>query len=59
MKKDELTPEELQILEQRRQRQEKLKECSDKVAVILEEYKAQLVIDPQSPIGNPRIVINL
>lgn len=59
MKKDELSKEEVQILENRRKNQESVIKCSEEIKKVLEDFNAELMVDPQSPIGNPQIFINI
>ena len=57
MKEVELTEEEKAQIEASRKKNEIKEELSNKMLELLKEYKAGLVVDPNSPIGNPQIII--
>lgn len=59
MKKLELTEQEKQAIEAKRDREAKEKELVDKIGLLLKEYSAALAVDPNSAIGNPQIVIRI
>jgi hypothetical protein len=52
-----LTDEEVKLLENQRKAQEKIKSASEKINKILEEEKLTIQVNPNSPIGNPQIII--
>lgn len=57
--KFELDEKEKQLIQQKRDLNSKKLECTEKIQEILKEYGATLLINPNSPIGNPQIIINL
>lgn len=54
-----LSPEEEQFLQQRRQHQQRLIQCTSEVNGVLKKYGASIIVDPQSPVGSPRVKVNL
>lgn len=55
----QLSPEEQKAIAQRRDMLDKISKVEDEIIKILKSNNANLVIDPNSPYGNPRIVVNL
>ena len=58
-KSSDFTPEELKILKNRRERQQKIEQVTKDILTVLQVSGASLMVDPQSPIGNPEIKIVL
>ncbi len=59
MKQLELTEDEQKQIEQRREMNRRKTEASIALEEWAKKYDAQLIIDPNSPIGNPKITIHL
>ena len=55
----EISSEEQKLLEAHRARQKKLYDCTTEINGVLMKYNATLVVNPSSPLNNPRIVVNL
>lgn len=56
---DEQKNSEKLIKELQAKREEVLKDCDAKIRLILKKYNANFIIDPNSPISNPKIVLIL
>ena len=59
MKKVELTETEKAQIQANRKKNELREELSNKIVTLLKEHHAVLVVDPNSAIGNPQIMIQL
>ena len=55
---EELTPEEKKLIEAQRAVQKRKENCVKGINEVLEKYSAALTVDPQSPIGNPRVILS-
>ena len=53
----QLTPKEQQLIAEQRLRDEKMAETLEKLQALLTESGFTLVIDPQSPVSNPAIML--
>lgn len=54
-----LSPEEEKFLQERRSQQQKLIQCTQEVNTVLKKYNASIIVDPHSPVGSPRVKVNL
>ncbi len=60
MKKEkpvEITKEEQEILDQRREAIKRENECSAKINEVLQEFGMNLVVNPNSPLNNLQIIV--
>ena len=53
----ELSEEEKAIIEEKRLVKKELTDCGKRIGEVLKEHNCNLVIDMNSPINNPRIVL--
>lgn len=58
-KKEELSAEEKAFIEKQRISKQIVKNCNEEIAKVLQKHKCVLNVDKSSPIGAPRIIIQL
>lgn len=58
-KEPQLTPEEQELLANARARKEKQAKVEEAIIAILKENNAVLGVDPNSPIGQPMVIVQL
>lgn len=56
LKEPQITEEEKQAILLQRQEKEKMVEFMNKIKSVMDEYEMDLVIDQNSPIGNPSLM---
>lgn len=55
--KKDITKEEQAMLDAFRAQQQAKQECTEALQAVLKKYNMQLGVDPNSPIGNPQIIV--
>tara|TARA_R110000796_G_scaffold59371_4_gene136846 strand:- start:21577 stop:21792 length:216 start_codon:yes stop_codon:yes gene_type:complete len=57
--KTTITKEEQALIEQARANKQRQKDCSEAILAVLEKYKCDIIVNQNSPIGRPSIMIQL
>lgn len=54
-----ITKQEQALIEQARANDKRRKDCSDAIIKVLEEFRCDIVVNPNSPVGKPSIMLQL
>lgn len=57
MKKVELSEQEVANIEAKRAEETAIQATADKISAVLQEDKMQLIVNPNSPLNNPSILV--
>ena len=57
MKKVELSEQEIANIEAKRVEDKAIQATADKISAVLQEDKMQLIVNPNSPLNNPSILV--